>query len=93
MRELGAEPDLPQQGDTEEKIKYIFDVITPWKQRLNELYEVRFKTRIIEAKHSLAQKNLTDMELNEAISTEKKTTDILKKIDRGLRCLAAQLDE
>jgi hypothetical protein len=93
IKEIGPKPELPE-GTTEAKLQFVFDTVVPWQDRLNARYEEQFKNRVIDIRYKLKEQNLSDEKLNNAIAAvEKKDDESLRVIDRGLRCLAAQLED
>jgi hypothetical protein len=92
IKEMGPKPELPE-GTTENKLHFFFNTVVPWQERLNILYAERFKSRVIDTRYKLKEHNLSDDKLNSAIATDKQDDEQLREIDRGLRSLAAQLED
>ena len=69
-----------------------FKPLWAWQDRIRGWYEGKIKPTVLSLRHELAEKGLTDQELDDSIQTLHPTKETILAVTKKLRILACDLD-
>ena len=84
LEKIGPEPVVENTDD--------FKPLWAWQDRIRGWYEGKIKPTVLSLRHELAEKGLTDQELDDSIQTLHPTKETILAVTKKLRILACDLD-